>query len=111
MDTIEHYQRAIKAVIQHYAQYKPAYGDIDTRILFDDEHNSYVLFQIGFENHKRVHDAIIHVEILDGKVWIQYDGIEEGIAEDLVEQGIPRDQIVLGFKPAYIRPYTDYAAA
>ena len=111
MDHLAIYQHAIKAVLLDYAQYKPSYGDIDTRVLFDDEHKSYALFMVGYEGDEHVHGAIIHVEILDGKVWIQYDGTEEGIAEDLVQQGIPRDQIVLGFKPAYIRPYTDYATA
>ena len=58
-----------------------------------------------------IHDALIHVEVLDGKLWIQFDGTEDGIASELVEAGIPRDHIVLGFKPPEVRPDTDFAAA
>jgi hypothetical protein len=53
----------------------------------------------------------VHIDIRNGKVWIQQDGTEDGIAEALVEAGIPRDHIVLAFKPPEIRPYTDFAAA
>jgi hypothetical protein len=30
------------------------------------------------------------------------------VALDLVEAGVPREDIVLGFRPADIRPYTGY---
>ncbi|WP_237396612.1 element excision factor XisI family protein [Okeania sp. KiyG1] len=38
------------------------------------------------------------MQIIDNKIWIQRDGIEEGIATDLMEAGIPKEQIVLGLK-------------
>jgi hypothetical protein len=41
-------------------------------------------------------------------IWIQYDGTEEGIANRLVELGVPREDIVLAFHPPYKRPYTDF---
>ena len=48
-------------------------------------------------------------DIIDDKVWIQYDGTEDGIADELIEAGIPQDKIVLGFRPPEIRPYTGFA--
>ncbi len=46
-----------------------------------------------------------------GKIWIQRDGTEEGIAADLERAGIPKEHIVLGFRPPELRPYTGYAVA
>jgi hypothetical protein len=54
---------------------------------------------------------VLHLDIRNGKVWIQYDGTDEGIANELVAAGISPDQIVLGFKPPEIRPFTDFAVA
>ncbi|MCP4662360.1 MAG: XisI protein [bacterium] len=43
------------------------------------------------------------------KVWIQYDGTDPGVARELVEAGIPREAIVLGFRPPHVRPHTGFA--
>jgi hypothetical protein len=40
---------------------------------------------------------------VDGKLWIQRYGTEEGIGNDPLSAGIPRDRIVLGFRPAEVR--------
>jgi hypothetical protein len=54
---------------------------------------------------------MIHVDIINGKIWIQRDGTEYGIANELVNAGIPKNQIVLAFQPADIRQYTEFAVA
>lgn len=51
------------------------------------------------------------MDLIDGKIWIQRDGTEEGIAADLERAGIPKEHIVLGFRPPELRPYTGYAVA
>ena len=58
-----------------------------------------------------MHGAIIHVDLRGDKVWIQHDGTERGIPEDLLEAGIPREQIALGFHSPEVRRYTDFAVA
>jgi len=47
--------------------------------------------------------ALVHVDIIDGKLWIQRDGTEHGIARDLLEAGVPREQIALAFRPPDLR--------
>jgi hypothetical protein len=60
----------------------------------------------GHTAKKRMHGCLIHLQIIDGKVWVQRDGI----VGDLEEAGVPKEHIVLGFHPPEVRPYTDYAA-
>ncbi|NES83455.1 MAG: XisI protein [Moorea sp. SIO2B7] len=43
--------------------------------------------------------------IRDGKIWIHYDGMEDGITDELVAAGVPKDRIVLAFH------HTGYAIA
>jgi hypothetical protein len=43
------------------------------------------------------------------KGWIQHGGTEDGITEELVVAGIPRDHIVLGFPSPEKRKYTAFA--
>lgn len=51
------------------------------------------------------------MDIKNGKVWIQHDGTESGIAGELLEAGIPRDHIVLAFHHPSKRQYTSFAVA
>jgi hypothetical protein len=45
----------------------------------------------------------------DGKIWIQHDGTEIGIANQLVELGIPKSDIVLAFHSPFKRQFTEFA--
>ncbi len=111
MDDVTRYRQIIKDTICHYAQFRPSRGDVQNEVLFDEQNDQYVLIHSGWIGPRRVHGSLLHLAIRDGQVWIEHDGMEEGVANDLVEAGIPRDRIVLGFKPPEIRPLTDFAVA
>ena len=111
MDKLEEYRRIIRETIEYYAQFKPSYGDTEVEMVFDEKQDHYEMSYSGWNGDYRVHGSVLHIDIRNGKVLIQHDGTEEGIAEELVEKGIPRDKIVLAFKHPSIRPHTDFAAA
>jgi hypothetical protein len=46
-----------------------------------------------------VRGNLIYVTLSEGKVWVEYDGMEQGITKDLIAAGIPPEQIVLAFLP------------
>ena len=69
------------------------------------------LMYAGWQNGYRIHGPVIHIDIQDGKVWIQRDGTEDGIALELVDAGIPKDKIVLAFKSPESRKLTGFAVA
>ena len=101
--------KIIKDILSEYAKYKPAYGEIDSRLIFDDQNGAYALFQLGWDGDEYVHGAIVHIDLIEDKIWIQYDGTEEGGAEDLLKAGVPKLAIVLGFRPAELRKHTGFA--
>lgn len=68
-----------------------------------------MLITQGWENDVRVHGCVVDLEIIDGKIWIQRDGTEDGIGNELVLAGIPKDDIVIGFQPPELRPFVEYA--
>jgi XisI protein len=111
MDTLDTYRQGIEKVLRTYAQISYAHGEIQTEVVLDRQADHYLVLAVGWDGARRIHGSIIHLDIINGKVWIQRDSTEHGIAEELVEAGIPRDQIVLGFRPADLRQYTAYAVA
>ncbi|MEZ4727007.1 MAG: element excision factor XisI family protein [Caldilineaceae bacterium] len=45
------------------------------------------------------------------KILIQHNATDVDIAEELVDAGVSKDQIVLAMHPASLREYTGYAVA
>lgn len=111
MDRIEEYQQIIQTVLDKYTHIPYAYGEIESKTVFDHETNRYLLVTIGWNGVKRVHGCLVHIDIIDDKVWIQRDDTEYGIAYELEDAGIPKKQIVLGFQTPDVRPFTEYAVA
>lgn len=111
MDTTTHFKQVIEHVLAHYLEITYSDGDIQNEPIFDREHGRYVIMSTGWQGVRRIHGCLVHIDIRDGKIWIQRDGTEHGIAHDLVAGGVPRDQIVLGFYSSHTRQHTDYAAA
>src|SRR5215216_326042 len=111
MDQLDQYRSLIEASLTEYSQIPYAYGEIESRLIVDRSNDQYVLLNVGWDAGRRVHSCLIHIDIIAGKVWIQRDGTEEGIAKTLVQKGIPKDQIVLAFQAKERRPYTGYAVA
>ncbi|MEH2378129.1 MAG: element excision factor XisI family protein [Nostoc sp.] len=56
-----------------------------------------------------MHGCLVHIDIINDKIWIQRDGTEYGMANELVNAGIPKNKIILAFQPADIRQYTEFA--
>ena len=111
MGNIEKYRVKIKKIITDYVSVPYSQRDIKAKLIISNDENNYLVMTSGWQNKKRVHGCIIHLEIIDGKIWIHRDGTEYGIANELVDAGISKDKIVLGFHPADIRQYTDFAVS
>jgi hypothetical protein len=109
MDSLNEYRQIIQEILREYAKIPYAYGDLEQQVIIDNNQDNYLLITMGWENQKRVHGCLVHLQIIDDKIWIQRDGIEDGIATDLVAAGIPKNKIVLAFKPEHIRAYTEFA--
>lgn len=119
MDTLEQYRQLIRNILIEHTKIPFSYGDIQFETVMDREQDRYLLMILGREpaydfsltTTRRVHGCLIHVDIIDGKIWIQRDGTEEGVAMELVKAGIPKEQIVLGFRSEELRKDTEFAIA
>jgi ketopantoate reductase len=102
------YAEVVKRIIRAYAAFKPSFGEIAVEVIFDDAQGHYELMYAGWDGSRRVHGSVIHVDVQGGRVLIQHDGTESGIASELVEAGIPKENVVLAFRPVERRPHTGY---
>lgn len=111
MDRLETYRNIIRNTLKPYINISYANVDIRNRAAFDSETDQYLIISEGWDKTKHLHSCLIHLEIINGKVWIQCDHTETGIANELVQAGIPKEDIVLGFHEPEVRQYTGFAVA
>ncbi|MEA5625861.1 XisI protein [Nostoc sp. UHCC 0251] len=104
------YRELVKRIIYKYANEQPKEDLENTEIVFDTERDRYLLLYVGWNDEERVYGCPIYISIKDDKIWIQRDFTEEGIANQLVELGVPATDIVLGFRSPYVRQFTGFAS-
>jgi hypothetical protein len=111
MDKLEKYRAAIQKVLKDYVSVPIASGEIDSQLIFDKERDRYQVVSVGWAGHRRVHGCVLHLDIINGKIWVQQNTTELQIGQELVTMGIPREDIILGFQAPYVRQYTDFGVA
>ncbi|GAB1545509.1 hypothetical protein NUACC21_81850 [Scytonema sp. NUACC21] len=110
MDSLNtQYGDIIIKILQDYADFLGNDEEVQVELVFDRERNRYLLVETGWQNGYRIYGTLLHIDIIDNKLWIQHDGTEEGIAVDLVAAGIPKEKIVLGFRSLEQREHTEFA--
>ncbi|MEA5594649.1 XisI protein [Rivularia sp. UHCC 0363] len=109
MDKIESYQQFITQILSKHAELSSGDENVKPQLIFDRENNHYQLAYVGWEGDKRVFGPMMHFDIIDGKIWIQYNGTEEAVAQTLVDFGVPHSDIVIAFHSRFKRQFTSYA--
>lgn len=103
----------IKTILTQYADLlnrrpKP---NRETVTVFDDTNAHYLLHTMGWQDEKRIWNTIVYVRLQAGKFWIEEDGLERGLATDLLAAEVPNEHIVLAFHHPKVRPYTEFAVS
>jgi hypothetical protein len=112
MDKVECYRRIITEILLPLTESRYANADVQNEAVFDREHDRYLIVSVGWEDHsRRIYHSLVHLDIINDKVWIQRDGTEDGIGYELEAAGIPKSDIVPAFHPENVRPYTGYGVA
>ena len=114
MEKVKRYKEIIKLTINEVAGLNPDSNDdtVTNQIIFDENNSNYLLVMNGWMGESRFYGIIIHIEVKDnGRVWLHQDNTDLIIVDRLLEKGIPKEDIVLGFHAPIMRPDTDFAVA
>lgn len=109
MDISVNLKQAVVSVLQSYIDFLGQDPTTELQLIEDEKNDHYLLVELGWQNHQRIYGTLIHIDIIDQKIWIQQDGTEDGVASEFVKLGIPKAQIVLGFKSLERRKITEFA--
>lgn len=109
MDKIARYEHYILQILGEYAKVRYANIKGENQLVADKENHRYQVVTIGWDNDKFVHDCPMHMDIIEGKIWIQQNMTEIDLGEELVKMGVPKSDIVIGFLAPEVREYSEYA--
>ena len=110
MARVENYRRIIEEVLQWYGSFQSAKGEeYERQLIFDRERDHYQVIDVGWAYPDRIYNCLLHLDVRDGKIWVQQDMTDPGVVERLMEHGVLEEDIVLAFHAPYKRPYTGFA--
>lgn len=115
MDKLEQYRNIIKRILTEYYEMsnpqKVENGVIEAseRLAFDEKRDQYIWFRFGWDDKKQIQHIIIYLCIKNGKVWVEEDVTNLCVVDDLLSNGIPQSDIVLGFHHPSKRKLTEFA--
>ena len=114
MDKVKKYQDAIIEFLHFYnaesGGNRPD-AKVKRRILTDRENNSFQLLSVGWNGSHYIFSPMFHFDIIDGKVWMQCNNTEWEAVDFLMEHGVERQDIVLGFVSPQARAFSGVAVA
>lgn len=110
MDKLSWYRQLIQEALSERAKLRSPNDPVKSQTIFDRQEDRYQLVHLGWKNSStRIYGCIQHVDIIDGKIWVQHDGTEDAIADWLVAKGVPKQDIVLAYHAPHVRHYTEFA--
>ena len=112
---VEQYREYIQQLLKERvarSHPQPNSPENEKQLIIDTDRDHYQVVNVGWRpNGRRNYGCILHLDIKNDKIWIQHDGTEEGIANALVELGVPKEDIVLAFHDPFIRQYSGFAVS
>ncbi len=101
-------KQIVKQIVAEIGNMVPSDEFTETQTILDEERGHFVLFDIGWHGKRRIYLPFVHIDVKpDGKIWLQHDGTDLNIAQLLIDKGISKKDIVLGFKAPHVRQWID----
>jgi hypothetical protein len=113
VDKLIQYRQIIQKILNEYRDWAAGANPVGVQecIAFDENRDHYFWFSVGWDGKQRDFGVTVYLRIENCKIWIEEDWTKQGIANDLLEAGVPAEDIVLGFQHPSKRPLTEFAIA
>ena len=100
------YQEILITLLKGYVDFfSGSSSSVKPQMLVDREGNHFQLLKIGWDEKQQqfVFGILFHFDIIDDKIWLQLNNTEFYLVDELVDLGVPKSDIVLGFHPPLVR--------
>ena len=110
MEKVEKYKQIVRDIQSNTAAPANEGDGIQDVIIQDDKGGHYLILSNGWKGSKRSYGIYFHIDVTpEGKVWLQYDGTDSIIGQQLLNEGVAKEDLVLGWIAPYRRADTGFA--
>ncbi len=108
MDTITQKKQLHQTLVARYLQelaknyMESLSNDLEYQAIIDFENNHYQLVRLGWADRQFFYQTLLHLDI-------QQNNTEILVGQNLAKQGVALSDIVLGFRPQYLREQSEFA--
>jgi hypothetical protein len=106
MGKLAFYRRCVQQLILAYRASTPINSKVEVQTIFDTERDHYQLVNLGWDGHRCIYNCVIHLDIKDGKIWIQRNQTDCLLTGDLLKIDVRRKDVVLGLQSPTLREYS-----
>lgn len=110
MDKVTHYRNLVRNLLSDIAATFSKSNQWEIIEIYDEKRGHYALFTDGWKGDSRDYGCFMHLEVKeDGKIWLRRDGTDIEVGQSLLDEGVPKSDIVPAFRSPTARLYMDYA--
>jgi len=112
MDKLKKYGKILQNFFEERKQIQNRQASgLKGHLFINEQKTDFILIKMGWRQKLFVHAVTFHLEIKNNKIWIYEDKTDIDVAKILVDKGVLKKDIVLGFLSPTLRGFSDYAVA
>jgi hypothetical protein len=101
--SLKSYLPVVEAIVREWGASESLLENVETEIICDHEQGIYLLLSTGWHGYKRIHSLAFHARVRDNKLWIEWDGTDPSMTEEMFHRGVPRECVVFGWQHPSLR--------
>ena len=83
---------------------RPDQDKLEHQVIADQARGHYQLLRLGWHERRFHFLVLMHFDLkADGQIWLQQNNTEILVDNELGQRGVDKRDIVLGFRPEYLR--------
>ena len=99
MDRLTRYRDKVKALLSGYVSARGAKISTECQLIFEEANDHSLWIDLGWNESRRIYNPVMHLDIKEGRIWIQENMTDLDPAEDSIDLGVERLDIILGLQP------------
>jgi hypothetical protein len=109
---VNRYKKMVRTMLEDIAQRFRRNSTWEIIEAYDDKRGQYLLFTDGWKEDIRDYGCFMHIQVReDGLIYIRRDGTDLDIGQQILETGVQKKEMIIGFHSPMMQAWSEFATA